>query len=232
MSKSARYVRHRVGSSSAGYLSILARRKAYLSICIYWLLRERLTESVTNECTVYFEELSVLYGCRKGKITQSLAALSELITDFKLNYSETKLHFLEAKSLESLSSRENKGQLAVQKKDKKALVTKPKSELIKLTELEVLWNRYCGALPQVKRSSKRRKATIRARLKEVSDLDYWVATFIRVSESRFCNGENDRGWRADFDFVLKPDSHLKINEGKYDGVKKRAFDEYEEFLRQ
>ena len=37
-----------------------------------------------------------------------------------------------------------------------------------------------------------------------------------MSESKFCVGENDRGWKADFDFFLKPGVIEKVMEGKYD----------------
>ena len=36
-----------------------------------------------------------------------------------------------------------------------------------------------------------------------------------VSESKFLQGKNDRGWTADFDWVFKPTNFTKIIEGKY-----------------
>ena len=39
----------------------------------------------------------------------------------------------------------------------------------------------------------------------------------RIPDSPFLLG-SDGGWRADFDFILKPDSVTKILEGKYDGT--------------
>jgi hypothetical protein len=37
-----------------------------------------------------------------------------------------------------------------------------------------------------------------------------------MAASKFCCGDSDRGWSADIDFFLKPDTHVKVNEGKYD----------------
>jgi hypothetical protein len=37
----------------------------------------------------------------------------------------------------------------------------------------------------------------------------------RVKESAFLNGDNDRGWTADFDWIFKPTNFVKILEGKY-----------------
>jgi|TARA_R110000824_G_scaffold132891_1_gene295426 hypothetical protein len=39
--------------------------------------------------------------------------------------------------------------------------------------------------------------------------------FHRISSSKFCQGENERGWKASFDWVLQPDSILRTLEGKY-----------------
>jgi len=46
--------------------------------------------------------------------------------------------------------------------------------------------------------------------------DAWIETVKKMAASKFCNGTNDRRWKADFDFLLKPETWLKVNEGKYD----------------
>lgn len=61
----------------------------------------------------------------------------------------------------------------------------------------------------------RRKA-LRARLKAPDWLRDWPAAIERASRSAFCRGENDRGWRADIDWFLRPDTLTRILEGKYD----------------
>ncbi|MEX1028280.1 MAG: helix-turn-helix domain-containing protein [Candidatus Paceibacterota bacterium] len=38
----------------------------------------------------------------------------------------------------------------------------------------------------------------------------------KITKSSFCHGQNDRGWRADIDWFLRPDTMTKILEGKYD----------------
>jgi len=38
----------------------------------------------------------------------------------------------------------------------------------------------------------------------------------RVAKSPFCRGQSERGWRADIDWMLRPDTLTKITEGKYD----------------
>jgi hypothetical protein len=43
------------------------------------------------------------------------------------------------------------------------------------------------------------------------------AVFTRINALAFCRGENDRGWRANFDWALKPTSIAKVLEGNYAG---------------
>jgi hypothetical protein len=79
-----------------------------------------------------------------------------------------------------------------------------------------LWNSHSGNLPKVKGCSKGRLTKANARWEENSDPTYWTEVITRISKSDFCNGKGNTGWRADFDFLLQPDTHHKALEGKYD----------------
>ena len=68
--------------------------------------------------------------------------------------------------------------------------------------------------------SSQRVRSAKERLKEIPDLNYWRGVIEHVVASDFCKGQNDRGWVADVDFLLRPDTHLKVMEGKY-GLKKK-----------
>lgn len=82
------------------------------------------------------------------------------------------------------------------------------------------WNQICGPLlPQVMSLPERRKGTIRARMKERPDLEDWKGIFQRIIDSPFLRGENDKSWRADFDWCLNVNNLAKITEGKYDDRK-------------
>lgn len=83
-----------------------------------------------------------------------------------------------------------------------------------------LWNKNCGDLPKCKGLSKARRAKMSQRLTEIRGTDDWLRVIEKLKNSDFCNGANDRGWRADFDFLLKPDTPLRALEGKYDNMAK------------
>ncbi len=60
--------------------------------------------------------------------------------------------------------------------------------------------------------------TAKARLSEQPDLGYWEQVVGRVAASPFCNGKNERGWLANFDFLVRPDTHARAMEGQYGGA--------------
>jgi hypothetical protein len=78
------------------------------------------------------------------------------------------------------------------------------------------WNEICGeVLPKVKTLTETRKAHIVARLKE-HPVKEWPAIFSRVVRSEFLTGAGNRGWSANFDWVMNPTNLVKILEGTYD----------------
>lgn len=79
-----------------------------------------------------------------------------------------------------------------------------------------LWNSNCETLPKVEKLSDKRRNRIKRLLHDEPDLAYWLEIIQRLVASDFCQGKNSNGWRADFDFLLQTDTHLKVSEGKYD----------------
>lgn len=88
--------------------------------------------------------------------------------------------------------------------------------------LQALWNRLAEGLPGWSETGKKRKAAAKARLKERPGLDYWERVIARAARTPFLRGENDRGWKANPDWLLKPDSAVAVLEGKYDGTSRKT----------
>lgn len=101
----------------------------------------------------------------------------------------------------------------------------------KTITLANIWNQNCGTLARVSALNKQRRAAINARLKENSSEEYWTGVVKAIAASPFCNGENDRAWRANFDFLIKPGTHLKVSEGAYMRKNKKPTIEIAESLR-
>jgi len=72
-----------------------------------------------------------------------------------------------------------------------------------------------AGLPVPRRITADRRRKIEARLREHGE-DVWGEACRRMAASAFCRGENDRGWRADLDFLCQPKSFNGLIEGKYD----------------
>lgn len=91
---------------------------------------------------------------------------------------------------------------------------------VALAALQTAWNDMAATsgLPAWRETPKARAASARLRLSErtLDGPGGWLAVIARIGASSFCRGQNDRGWRADPDFLLRPDTATKALEGKYD----------------
>jgi hypothetical protein len=76
------------------------------------------------------------------------------------------------------------------------------------------FNSTCNGLSKVIKITDKRKKAIELRLKEY-DQEAIYKAFDMVSDNKFLNGENKRGWKADFDWIINPNNFVKILEGNY-----------------
>lgn len=87
-----------------------------------------------------------------------------------------------------------------------------------VAEAIAMWNGLaaeCG-LPKVAVATDPRKAALRQRLKECGGLEGWQIALDRIRGSPWMLGQNDRGWRADLDFIIRQSKFVKLMEGAYD----------------
>lgn len=78
--------------------------------------------------------------------------------------------------------------------------------------------------PKILKISAKRKNQI-AICKKNLDLktkNDWLQYFEIVKETKFLHGDNDRGWQASFDWLIKQDNALKVLEGSYRSAKKQT----------
>lgn len=78
-----------------------------------------------------------------------------------------------------------------------------------------LYNDLCPSLPSVITLSNKRKRDTEARLKEYT-LDDFRKAFMKVENTAFLRGENERGFRATFDWLIKDGNMAKVMDGNYD----------------
>lgn len=82
--------------------------------------------------------------------------------------------------------------------------------------LVLIWNQNTDGIPRVAKMTKVRKAHADARLRESPDLEQWTACAKAINNWQFGRGVNDRGWKANFDYFLRPATLVKFLEGGYD----------------
>lgn len=94
---------------------------------------------------------------------------------------------------------------------KDEVIVKEKIEFQKIVDI---FNSVCKNLPSVQKITNQRKSSINSRMNDYG-LEKIGEVFQIVSKNEFLNGGNDRGWKADFDWVMNPNNFIKILEGKY-----------------
>lgn len=79
------------------------------------------------------------------------------------------------------------------------------------------WNSMAkrAGLSEIKMLNPKRAASLKSRIKECPDVETWSTALQNIERSKFLRGDNDRGWKANFDFLLQPSSFTKLIEGSY-----------------
>lgn len=100
-----------------------------------------------------------------------------------------------------------------------APATPLKSNVVALNDQSAIveaWNIVADdrGLPRVRAMPKHRSRALALRVKEVG-VDGMMQAIENVRASAFCGGDNDRGWVADFDFLLQATSLVRVLEGRY-----------------
>jgi len=87
-----------------------------------------------------------------------------------------------------------------------------------------LWNELADriGLARVQKITAERRKRLAACLQDAGGLPGWRAALCKIEASPFLRGENDRGWRADFDFIVRERSFTRLMEGAYSARRDRA----------
>lgn len=114
----------------------------------------------------------------------------------------------------------NAGKAGAQKRwEKEKAAKKPTAEIPDdVPQAVALYNEMArrAGLSECQQLNEARKKKIAQRLKDAGGLEGWKVALEKVEASRFCRGENDRGWTAGIDFLCQQSSFAKLMEGFYD----------------
>jgi hypothetical protein len=85
-----------------------------------------------------------------------------------------------------------------------------------------VWNSH-ESLTQIKLATQGRRRKFTARLKEPAFGDNWRQIVERIAGTPFLCGDNERGWKADVDWILgNSTNYAKVLEGKYESQRPAA----------
>ena len=101
-----------------------------------------------------------------------------------------------------------------------------------ISAIEEMWNQLADRnpkIPSILRVKNSRLISLRKRVKEEPDLNFWVELLRKINDSVFLSGRSS-DWCATFDWIMKPSNMVKVIEGNYDNNKGGA--EWEEQMRQ
>jgi uncharacterized protein YdaU (DUF1376 family) len=93
------------------------------------------------------------------------------------------------------------------------------------------YHSLCPKMNQVKVINDFRKGLINARFSEYG-LEKITEVIRKAGESDFLNGKNDKVWKADFEWIMRPQNFVKVMEGKYDNKVKQYEDPIEKGMRE
>lgn len=88
------------------------------------------------------------------------------------------------------------------------------------------YHALCPKMSKVQALNKTRKGYINARVGEYG-LEKVISVFRIAGQSDFLNGKNDKAWKADFEWIVRPENFVKVMEGKY--INKKPIAEVAEF---
>jgi len=86
-------------------------------------------------------------------------------------------------------------------------------------DIEQYWNANTKEIPKIKSLTDTRKKALRSRVQE-HGIEIVKDVIAYVCQNPFMNGENESGWKASFDWVMKKQNFQKIIEGNYESSKK------------
>lgn len=86
-------------------------------------------------------------------------------------------------------------------------------------EIVAMYHETMPELPKIAKWTPKRATSLRTCWKDKSrqSLEWWKDYFLKVRTSPFLMGDNQRGWKADLEWLTNETNLVKVLEGKYNG---------------
>ena len=97
--------------------------------------------------------------------------------------------------------------------------TSKTSNSMEIDKFADLYNEHCFNLSKLSKLTDNRIKAIKKLLKNYT-YEEIITVFDNANNSEFLKGNNDRGWKANIDFILREDKFVNILEGRYNSKPK------------
>lgn len=145
-------------------------------------------------------EIATLFSAiKKLEIVKAIQVLEEICTDPVQNLYSTEQN----RTIHTPIIPEGDSLIPVGEKEKCPKETHPLMEI---------WNNNRESLPEAKALSAKRLKSCKKRWAECSDPDQWAAVVRFLATDKFFSGQGESSWIASFDYLIKPDTRIKIIE--------------------
>lgn len=91
-------------------------------------------------------------------------------------------------------------------------------------KIKDLYLEHCQDLQKILELSDKRKTHIRQRWQKYKALSVFEELFKKAGRSRFLTGDNEKNWKANFDWLINENNMIKVLEGTYDKKVKKHED--------
>ncbi len=182
-------------------------------------MHEILDELTFNEIAeIFVDERFIEFTCRRFKkeneISQKRKEAVSKRSDRKNNSTKDlqKPYKEDTNTLQTPDieiENENKG-----KEDKGGMGKKEEKDF-KPKEIIEQYNQICKSLPKVEKLTDARRTLIKTRQKEHGD-KIILRVFEKAEDSNFLTGGSEKGWKANFDWLMNTNNFVKTLEGNYD----------------
>lgn len=197
------------------------------------ILKELNLIEIYDDQTLYMSEIDKMVGSenssaermRKSRERRKTSQCDALVTkcDDNLSQSDEKASHCDSSSSQcdkGLSQRyiEIEKEIDTEKEleqDKPAAVA-ASSENCPFSEIQCLWNEICVSYDKLQGIEGARKKAVCDRWNHYKSLDIFRKLFEKAQASSFLKTSSYRGWKADFDWLMKAENFEKALSGKYD----------------
>lgn len=143
------------------------------------------------------------------------AVMEKLSIDLDGNLYQKRMQFEREKRLKYSESR-SKNRTSICKTYEQHMENEDENRII--IDYDFIVSNYhslCPNMAKVIALNDTRKGYINARFSEYG-VEKITEVLRRAGQSDFLNGKNDKAWKADFEWLMRPQNFLKVLEGKYE----------------